>query len=79
MYLGLQKNHKLHEVKICSEIINELYPNLTHNLSINRHEEKHKEIYKYITNKPLLNKSKSSLSNGGYNFKRLRKNLRSRF
>lgn len=72
-----KKNHKLHEVKICSEIINELYPNLTHNLSRNLHEEKHKEIYKYITNKPLLNKSKKVLlSNGGYNFKRLRKKFK---
>ena len=67
-----KKNHSLHSAKICSEIVLELFPNLTENL-LKESKDKKKKIFKYTSEKQLLNKTKKIiLSNGGYNFKRIK-------
>ena len=72
-----KQNHKLHNAKICSEIVNELYPDLSKNLINNHQDEKYKKIYTYVPDRQLLRKSKKILlGNGGYNLKRLNKRFR---
>ncbi len=73
-----KQNHKLHNVKICSEIVNELYPGLSENLINNHQNEKYKKkIYTYVPDRQFLQKSKKILlGNGGYNLKRLNKRFR---
>lgn len=72
-----KKNHYLHDAKICSEIISDLYPNLVKNLSKRTQDEVKQKIYKYNSSIQILNKTKKIiLSNGGYNFKRIKNKFR---
>ena len=76
---GLKKRtHVLHYAKICSEIVEELFPDYTYSINDKYLFESNKGIYKYYPTKKILNKEKKiCISNGGYNFKRICKLFRS--
>lgn len=76
---GIKKRtHVLHYAKICSEIIEELFPDYTYSINDKYLFESDKGIYKYYPKKKILNKEKKiCISNGGYNFKRICKLFKS--
>ena len=68
---GIKKDaHYLHEPKIISEIVENIFPNSTSIVS--SYSIKNKIfVNKYQTKSSLSNQNKILISNGGYNFKRL--------
>jgi len=68
---GIKKNaHFLHEPKIISEIVENIFPNLTLHVS-NKIIKKKFFINQYKTPSSLKKQKKILISNGGYNFKRI--------
>jgi hypothetical protein len=72
-----KKIHSLHDAKICSEIIEGLYPNFARPVDSKLFFKKNDNIYDYYPSKKIFNINKKiCISNGGYNFKRICKLFR---
>lgn len=66
-----EKTHSLQKTKICSEIIQSLYPDLAFPILNKTKEEKDYLIHEYFYRRKIKKNKKICISNGGYNFKRV--------